>query len=168
MNIKKHITNKMYKFLVKLVGKNAIFQKGRPRAASSPANRNIRGIRNNNPLNIEFNKNNDWIGQLGSDGRFVIFSEQKYGFRAGARVLRSYQRRGIDTISGIVHVFAPNHENNSEHYARMVAQWSGYGLTQKLDFNDSKTITRIIQAMARMEVGYQYSFDEVKAGVDLA
>ncbi|KHT64553.1 hypothetical protein RJ45_05825, partial [Photobacterium gaetbulicola] len=41
-----------------------------------------RGIRNHNPLNIEYSKHNNWRGQVSSDGRFVIFEDDKWGFRA--------------------------------------------------------------------------------------
>ncbi|MEJ2764843.1 virion protein [Photobacterium sp. MCCC 1A19761] len=138
----------------------------------APANKKMRGvargIRNHNPLNIEYNRRNQWEGQVGHDGRFVIFVSPVYGFRAGARVLRSYQRRNINTVHRIVHTFAPSHENNSDHYAKMVSQWSGFGLHQPLDVSRDDTTTRIIQAMARMEVGHQYPLKEVMKGVQLA
>ncbi|MCW8330871.1 virion protein [Photobacterium sp. SDRW27] len=127
-----------------------------------------RGIRNNNPLNIEYSKRNKWRGQVGTDGRFVIFEDDKYGFRAAARVLRSYQRRGINTIHSIVHTFAPDNENESDHYANMVAQWTGYGKHQQLDVHNDDTAMVVIKAMARMEVGHSYSTAEVMEGVALA
>ncbi len=68
-----------------------------------------RGIRNHNPLNIEYSKHNNWRGQVSSDGRFVIFEDDKWGFRAAARILRSYQKRGVTTINDIIHTFAPSH-----------------------------------------------------------
>ncbi|WP_415721586.1 virion protein [Photobacterium ganghwense] len=129
---------------------------------------NVRGIRNNNPLNIEYSTRNNWRGQIGSDGRFSIFENDKWGFRAAARILRSYQKRGINTIHGIVYTFAPSHENNSNHYANMVAKWTGYGKNDRLDMNDDHTATEIIKAMARMEVGKKYSYHEVMEGVALA
>ena len=35
-----------------------------------------RGIRNNNPGNIEFNEANPWSGSAGHDGRFIKFKER--------------------------------------------------------------------------------------------
>ncbi|WP_160314734.1 hypothetical protein [Photobacterium swingsii] len=32
------------------------------------------GIRNKNPLNIEYNERNNWKGQTGRNGRFCTFS----------------------------------------------------------------------------------------------
>ncbi|PSU03740.1 virion protein [Photobacterium ganghwense] len=127
-----------------------------------------RGIRNKNPLNIEYSTRNKWRGQVGSDGRFSIFEHDKWGFRAAARILRSYQKRGINTIHSIVHTFAPSHENNSNHYANMVAKWTGYGKNDRLDMNDDHTATEIIKAMAQMEVGKKYSYHKVMEGVALA
>jgi len=127
-----------------------------------------RGIRNNNPLNIEYSKRNKWRGQVGSDGRFCIFDDDKWGFRAATRVLRSYQRRGINTIQSIVHTFAPSNENESDHYANLVAQWTGYGKHDLLDVRNDDTAAALIKAMARMEVGYRYTTNEVMEGVKLA
>lgn len=129
---------------------------------------NTRGERNNNPLNIEYNQANNWRGQVGTDGRFAIFEDDKWGFRAAARILRSYQKRGINTIHSIVHTFAPSHENNSNQYASNVSQWTGISMHSPVDARDEDTVTRILQAMARMEVGRQYSYGEVNEGVKLA
>ncbi|HAS8492972.1 TPA: structural protein, partial [Vibrio vulnificus] len=43
----------------------------------------VRGIRNNNPLNIR--KGNDWQGEsiLNTDSEFEVFKHHKFGFRAG-------------------------------------------------------------------------------------
>lgn len=139
-----------------------------PRKVSKENKHLARGIRNRNPLNIEFNQRNQWLGQLGHDGRFVIFESSIYGFRAATRILRSYQGRNINTIHHIVHTFAPSHENHSEYYVDRVSQWSGFSQHQRLDMNCNDTAARLIQAMARMEVGHQYTLSEVMAGVRLA
>ncbi|OAN11736.1 virion protein [Photobacterium jeanii] len=127
-----------------------------------------RGIRNNNPLNIEYNRRNNWRGQVGSDGRFVIFENDKWGFRAAARVLRSYRKRGINNISAIIKTFAPPHENNSDHYANVVSQISGFGKYTVIDVRNDNIAAKVIQAMAKMEVGHLYPMHEVMEGVKLA
>ncbi|WP_120513127.1 virion protein [Photobacterium salinisoli] len=127
-----------------------------------------RGIRNNNPLNIEYNKANDWKGQTGSDGRFAIFSNPAYGFRAGARVLRSYQRRGIVRLNDIISTFAPANENNTALYIEHVSQWTGFAPDSLIDVYDVNQVTRLLRAMARKEVGHQYTDAEVREGVMLA
>ncbi|MDR8284944.1 hypothetical protein FPK77_25135, partial [Acinetobacter baumannii] len=57
-----------------------------------------RGIRNNNPGNLEASSSNPWVGQTGSDGRFAKFETPEHGIRALGRNLISYQRQGIDTV----------------------------------------------------------------------
>lgn len=135
---------------------------------SSMGSDQARGIRNKNPLNIEYSEHNNWQGQVGTDGRFVIFEDPKWGFRAAARILRSYQRRGVNTIHSIVHTFAPNHENASDHYASLVSRWTGIDKHQVVDAGDDKTAAAIIRAMARMEVGHRYPLSDVMKGVKLA
>lgn len=51
-----------------------------------------RGIRNNNPGNLEYSKSNPWVGQNGDDGRFAKFETPEHGIRALGRNLMSYQR----------------------------------------------------------------------------
>ena len=52
-----------------------------------------RGIRNNNPFNIDYHKSNDWDGQLGIEEhktpRFARFSDPKFGIRPGIKLMRN-------------------------------------------------------------------------------
>ncbi|MBN5203088.1 hypothetical protein JY494_26615, partial [Serratia marcescens] len=66
-----------------------------------------RGLRNNNPGNIEASDKNPWEGQTGSDGRFAKFETPEHGIRALGKNLLSYQRQGYDTVSEIVNRWAP-------------------------------------------------------------
>ncbi|MDP5205788.1 virion protein [Alishewanella sp. SMS9] len=85
-----------------------------------------RGIRNNNPLNIEYNKANNWQGQSGSDGRFVIFIEAFFGIRAAARLLKNYGAKyNLKTVREIVSRWAPASENDVEAYVSSVVKRSG-------------------------------------------
>ncbi|MGR5077930.1 virion protein [Photobacterium swingsii] len=127
-----------------------------------------RGIRNNNPLNIEYSSRNNWRGQVGTDGRFAIYEDDKWGFRAATRILRSYRKRGVNTIQSIIHTFAPAHENNSDHYANVVSQITGIDKYAKVDARNDVTAAKLLQAMAKMEVGHLYPMHEVMEGVKLA
>ncbi|MGF1888848.1 virion protein [Photobacterium profundum] len=131
-----------------------------------------RGERNNNPLNIRESKGDTthWQGErvTDDDKAFEEFTHVKFGFRAGARILKSYNRRGINTIHSIVHTFAPTNENDSDHYADMVSKWTGISKHLPINVNNNQTVTKVLQAMARMEVGKQYPFDAVRKGVELA
>ena len=127
-----------------------------------------RGVRNNNPVNIEFSPANNWEGQRGSDGRFVIFSNPAYGFRAGARVLRSYHRQGYRTLSQMINRFAPSHENDTSNYVRNVSKWSGIGENQTVDVTNSEQLATLLHSMSRMEVGPFYTLKMARKGVEMA
>ena len=61
-----------------------------------------RGLRNNNPLNIEKTRGgNPWQGEVvpSKDKRFAQFTTVAYGYRAAFKLLNNYQRNyGLDTI----------------------------------------------------------------------
>jgi hypothetical protein len=83
----------------------------------------LRGIRNNNPLNIRLSPDNRWQGRvaprLNSDGAFEQFQDPIMGLRAAAVLLIThYDRRHLDTIRKLVQVWAPPNENDTEAYAR--------------------------------------------------
>lgn len=92
-----------------------------------------RGIRNNNPGNIEFNPaqfdRDPWVGELGpepGDGRFSRFDTMAHGVRAMAKILVGYQERyGLDTVAQIIGRWAPGHENPTDKYAAFVAKRMG-------------------------------------------
>jgi hypothetical protein len=88
-----------------------------------------RGIRNNNPLNIEagdFTKGQP--GFTGSDGRFAQFGSMDQGTAAANKLLDTYQNKyGLNTVGGIVNRWAPPGENDSRGYAASVAGRMGVG-----------------------------------------
>ncbi|WP_299695638.1 virion protein [uncultured Vibrio sp.] len=127
-----------------------------------------RGVRNNNPVNIEYNAVNDWEGQRGSDGRFVIFTNPAFGFRAGARVLRSYHRQGYRTLSQMINRFAPSHENDTSNYVINVSKWTDIDANEMVDVTTSEQLAVLLHAMSRMEVGSYYALDMARKGVEMA
>jgi hypothetical protein len=87
-----------------------------------------RGIRNNNPLNIEdggFAKS--LPGYAGSDGRFAKFETPDHGVAAASKLLDIYdQKHGLNTVAGIVGRWAPTTDgNNVSAYAADVAHRLG-------------------------------------------
>lgn len=86
-----------------------------------------RGIRNNNPGNIEDGPFARSIpGYLGSDGRFARFESPDNGIEAINRLLGIYERKhGLNTIGGIVNRWAPSHENNVSAYAASLSKATG-------------------------------------------
>ncbi len=131
-----------------------------------------RGVRANNPLNIEISAANNWRGKVtpSVDKRFETFEDSKYGFRAGAVLLRNYQtRNGLYTLSGIINRFAPPNENKTSNYAKFVGDRVGVGVNDSIDLQDSETLARVLHAMATMEVGHgYYSLDDARKGVAIA
>jgi len=69
-----------------------------------------RGIRNNNPGNIEWGERWQGLDELrpDRDPRFAQFISPEDGIRALAKTLQTYQKKhGISTIEGIISRLAP-------------------------------------------------------------
>ncbi|MEJ6477023.1 virion protein [Pseudoalteromonas piscicida] len=122
-----------------------------------------RGIRNNNPLNIEAGEN--WVGLVGTDGRFAIFETAEYGIRAAARILRTYANKyGIVNIDGIINRWAPPTENDTANYIEFVSKRAGVDSQQPLSESD---YPKVIAAMITMENGEQpYTLEQIKQGFE--
>ncbi len=87
----------------------------------------IRGIRNNNPLNLRYSCRNGWLGQVGSDeAGFCRFSAMCFGFRAAFLTLRTYHKKHqCRTLRDYISRWAPPTENPTEDYIRTVASLAG-------------------------------------------
>lgn len=125
-----------------------------------------RGIRNNNPGNIEYSAANDWQGQTGTDGRYAIFTAPVWGIRAMARILNSYRARGVVTVEQIVTTWAPPNENHSAAYVASVVQRTGWAAG---DIVTPDNYPRLLEAIIYHENGIQpYSWAVIEQGVALA
>lgn len=138
-----------------------------------------RGMRNHNPGNIDRQPGVRWQGMAedqSGDKRFVVFQAPKWGIRAIARVLITYQdarqaRDGskIDTIKEIIERWAPPNENNTGGYAAHVAQMTGIGINDRLDVYDYATMKALVTAIITHENGQQpYDDATLDAGLKLA
>lgn len=86
-----------------------------------------RGLRNHNPLNIISVASNGWQGQCGTDGRFCVFESDMWGYRAAFKIMNSYNRKWVYTISGIIAKWAPPSDgNNTELYIERVCTLMGF------------------------------------------
>ncbi|MEQ1977397.1 hypothetical protein ABLA76_16585, partial [Xenorhabdus sp. SGI240] len=77
-----------------------------------------RGIRNNNPGNIDYIPANKWQGQIGietgvKNSRFCLFESPEYGIRALMKLLTNYHKGGHNSVSKMINRYAPNSENNT-------------------------------------------------------
>ncbi|EGE2237686.1 hypothetical protein DL744_00870 [Shigella dysenteriae] len=129
-----------------------------------------RGIRNNNPGNLEYSKSNPWVGQNGDDGRFAKFETPEHGIRALGRNLMSYQRQGIDTVNEIINRWAPPTDNNdTAAYIKAVCDQLGVSADEPLDSSNPDTLKALCAAIIQHENGSQpYSDQQLTSGVSAA
>lgn len=142
-----------------------------------------RSIRNNNPLNIDHNPANRWVGILPRDKRnaaqlaeprFEVFSSPVYGFRAAAILLQNYQEKyGLKTIRQLVNRWAPPVENDTGAYVTAVARAVGVPADAPVDIHEYRVIRPMIEAMAQHETGrdprtgkvWQFNSAEIDEGL---
>jgi len=110
----------------------------------------IRGIRNNNPTNLE-DAGIQWQGMVGTDGPYCVFDTMANGLRAAAINLKNYWRlHGINTIDGICRRWSAT---DQDAYVANVAGWVGVDPHDSLDMDDPAVRTVVLQAMTRQEEG---------------
>ncbi|WP_025132401.1 hypothetical protein [Pseudomonas sp. PH1b] len=122
-----------------------------------------RGIRNFNPGNIRHAKGTRWQGMavLQGDKSFVQFNAPRWGIRAIARVLITYQDKRlaadgsrIDSVREIIERWAPATENDTEAYTLTVARAMGLDPNYEgLDVYDYTTMRALVLAIIRHENG---------------
>lgn len=133
---------------------------GIPRITVTPGSvepdaRQPRGIRNNNPGNIEDGPFARSIpGYSGSDGRFAKYDTPEAGQGAIESLLQSYGKRGFNTPAAIIGRWAPASDGNPVgNYARYVAEGTGTGLTDQLDMNNPEVRRTVAQRIIQFENG---------------
>lgn len=136
-----------------------------------------RGIRSNNPGNIERRKGVIWEGQSATQGgRFVRFDSAVYGLRAIARVLITYADKrkagdgsAIDTVWEYIARWAPQSENDTDAYARHVAARLGVGPHDILNIKRPDIMRGMIEAIVLHENGQQpYTHAQITKAMVLA
>jgi hypothetical protein len=125
-----------------------------------------RGLRNNNPGNIDYNPRNDWQGQLPPDPtiekRFARFDTAENGIRALAKLILAYRGKdgmpgvggaGIDTVREVINRWAPGVENDTESYIRAVAAGVGVQPNQAVDLRNFRTLIALTTGIIKHENG---------------
>lgn len=125
-----------------------------------------RGIRNNNPGNIDFNPINKWKGlnpkSQELDSRFCVFISAEYGIRALMVLLRNYEKKyKLNTVRQIINRWAPTHENNTSAYMTHVAKIMNVELDSCLNLNDRDTLIKLAKAIVTHENGVQPYADAI-------
>lgn len=119
-----------------------------------------RGIRNNNPGNLD--RGDPWQGLVDnqSEPRFCTFKDPTWGIRALTVTLITYHDKRkakdgsrIDTIREIITRWAPPHENDTETYIRTVAKAVGVPADMEVSLHDYGTIRPLVEAIIRHENG---------------
>jgi len=133
-----------------------------------------RGIRNNNPGNIDYHPSPDpWEGldpTNPSDGRFCRFTSATYGIRVLAKLLLAYQRyHNLHTVRAIINRWAPPVENNTTAYVDAVASCCCVGADDIIDVTDTTILHDMISAIIEHENGTQpYSDATILTGITMA
>jgi len=122
-----------------------------PAPPLSVADNRPRGIRNNNPGNIEDGPIR-WRGRVGNDGRYAIFDTPVNGIRAMAlEIWDSIERDGDNTVRRLVMQWAPPTENLTGAYVASVAKQTGLQPDEILVY--SRDVKGLIKAIVQHENG---------------
>lgn len=130
-----------------------------------------RGIRNNNPGNIEHNPANDWLGlapldEWGDEKRFCVFTHPHFGIRVTAYLLHKYYHTyGLTSVYEMLKRYAPKKENDTLAYARFVAGYMGVKHDAPLERFGWAELREMIPGVIRFECGVQPYTWEIEAGI---
>lgn len=126
--------------------------------------RDPRGIRNNNPGNLNYVGQAGATKEAGPNGRFAVFRSAEEGLQALAHQLRLYGQRGINSIRSVISKFAPASENNTQAYIGSVSKNLGVGSDAALDLNDPRVLQSLMGAIIKVENGKNpYSAEQIAA-----
>lgn len=129
-----------------------------------------RGLRNHNPGNLRRTRDK-WQGlaKVQSDAEFFQFVAPQWGIRALAKVLLSYERKGLNTVEEIVSRFAPSSENKTDAYILHVAAKLDVQPNDYIDVDDLAVMRPLVEAIILHENGRQpYSAGVILEGLRLA
>lgn len=128
-----------------------------------------RGIRNNNPGNLNYAGQAGATLEGGEGGRFAVFESMQHGVAALYKQLQLYFKRGINTLSSIVKTYAPASDNNNvDAYISALTKATGKGANEVLDSGDTATIARLMKGIVDQENGKGYiSSSDIMGGIQL-
>lgn len=113
-----------------------------------------RGIRNNNPGNLNYAGQSGATKESGDSGRFAVFSSMSDGVAALYRQLQLYMKRGVNTIESIVNKYAPAGDgNNVSAYIQKLVGATGKGANDQLSAEDNGTIFKLMRGIINHENG---------------
>jgi hypothetical protein len=121
-----------------------------------------RGIRNNNPGNLRKSAVK-WIGKVANplDTAFESFGSMQAGIRAAVSNAHTHWNRGKNTVSELITIWAPPHENDTAKYVETVAKAAGISSQKEFVFGNNETTAKIMFAIFVHENG-QIAKDYIK------
>jgi hypothetical protein len=100
---------------------------------------------------------------------FAKFKSTEEGIAALYRQLQLYQKRGIDTLTEVMGVYAPEGANNTGAYINALSKSTGLDPNQQLNFNDPATAAAMIRGISQHEAGRSYLNDQqILSGISMA
>ena len=98
-----------------------------------------------------------------------VLQSTEEGVAALYRQLQLYQKRGIDTLTEIMGVYAPEGANNTGAYIKALSKATGLDPNQQLNFGDPATAAAMIRGISQHESGKSYLNDQqILSGISMA
>ena len=120
-----------------------------------------RGIRNNNPGNLNYVGQSGASKESGENGRFAVFESMRDGISALYRQIQLYFSRGVNTIESVVNKYAPADDNNNvQAYIKQLVGATGKQADEKLSGEDTETVFKLIRGIINHENGKGYVSDQ--------
>ncbi|CAI1771897.1 Uncharacterised protein [Serratia fonticola] len=128
-----------------------------------------RGIRNNNPGNLNYAGQAGATKEGGPNGRFAVFGSMTEGVAALYKQLQLYFQRGTNTIESIVKKYAPASDgNNVMAYINQLVKATGKGAGEMLNSADMPTIFNLMKGIINHENGKGYVSDnDIMGGIQV-
>lgn len=127
-----------------------------------------RGIRNNNPGNLNFARQQGASKESGANGRFAIFNSMQEGIAALERQIAiNVNKHGLNTLAKFVHSYAPaGDKNNESAYIKALQKETGLGANDNIDLSNKKIASGIRNGIiAHENNGYRLaSIEQTKLG----
>lgn len=126
--------------------------------------------RHNNPGNLVFaGQRGATVGETVAGHTFARFQSTEEGVAALYRQLQLYQKRGIDTLTEIMGVYAPEGSNDTSAYIKALSKTTGLNPNQQLNFGDPATAAAMIRGISQHEAGRAYLNDQqILSGISMA
>lgn len=128
-----------------------------------------RGIRNNNPGNLNFAGQAGATKEGGKNGRFAVFESMRDGISALYKQIQLYFSRGVNTIESVVNKYAPADDNNNvQAYIKQLVGATGKQADEKLSGEDTETVFKLIRGIINHENGKGYVSDpDILSGIQV-